>query len=599
MTDDDVSRADQIASLKRAAKYRPTFIVFIILFSTSAALLEGIGLTFLLPIIEIAQAGPEQAAQDAEGIVAAFLAVYTFLGLPFTLEFILLGVGIVMTVRYAMSFSVAWLTAKFVKEYERDLKNRAFEGALYADIAYYDREGSEDILNAIVTQTRYAGKVIKRIIEFFKTSLIALMYLAIALVLAPVLTVLSIVLLGGLTVLLRGIIEPGYTVGDRVASANEELQKHIQFGTQGIRDVKLFRMVDEVYNGYLDAVDKYTYSSIDLERNKVGIRYSYELLTALLIFVLVYLALGVFTMSLAALGVFLFAMFQLAPKASSLNKKLYSIEGDLPHLVRTHWFIDDLSENRETDEDLEPVPARIREVSFEDISFCYDTGEEQVLRDISFDFERGEFVAFVGQSGAGKSTIVSLFARMYEPDEGTIRANGIPIDEFDVFEWREKIGMVRQDPHIFNETLRYNLTIGNRDVSQGEIDRVVRIARIDEFLDDLPNGYDTNLGDEGVQLSGGQRQRVSLARALLTDAEFLVLDEATSDLDSNLEQEIHEAIEQLEDEYTILAIAHRLSTVQNADRIYTIESGRITETGTHYELLDSQGKYAELYAIQS
>jgi subfamily B ATP-binding cassette protein MsbA len=159
--------------------------------------------------------------------------------------------------------------------------------------------------------------------------------------------------------------------------------------------------------------------------------------------------------------------------------------------------------------------------------------------------------------------------------------------------------VVRQDPHIFNDTLRYNLTIGNRDVSQKALDRVTRIARVDEFFDELPEGYDTQLGDDGVRLSGGQRQRVALARALLKDADVLVLDEATSDLDSNLEKQVQKSIESMEWDYAMVGIAHRLSTVKNADRIYTVDEGEIIETGKHEELIDNSGQYAELYAIQS
>ena len=188
---------------------------------------------------------------------------------------------------------------------------------------------------------------------------------------------------------------------------------------------------------------------------------------------------------------------------------------------------------------------------------------------------------------------------MYEVDRGEIRANDIPIDEMDIDAWRDHLSVVRQSPFIFNDTLRYNLTIGSRDVSEAELDRVCEIANVDEFIHDLPKGYDTMLGDEGVRLSGGQKQRVALARALIEDANLLVLDEATSDLDSNLEKKVQKAIEDMDREYVIITIAHRLSTVKNADRIYTVESGQITETGDHRELVDSGGKYAELYGIQS
>ena len=598
MEEREVTLSDKIESLKRVAHYRPTFTVFIVLFSAFAALLEAIGLTFLLPIIEVAQQG-DVAIQETDGVVGAFLSAYEFLGIPFTLEFMLLGVALVMAVRYTSSFASKWFAAKLRMEYEGHLKDDAFTKAINAEIAYYDREGSDDILNAVITQTRFAGRVIWRILNFFQQSLLSVMYFAIALALAPILTILAAVTLGGLTYLIRNVIEPGYTVGDRVADANEQIQQKVQAGTQGIRDVKLFGMDSEVLSGFRTYLRQYVDSNVDLQRNKAAIGSFYELTVAVMLFVLIYAAVAVLSLSIATLGVFLFAMFRLAPRVSNLNSMFYNIEGDLPHLVRTHWFVDEVARNQEPGNATEPVPRTIQSIVFDDVSFSYETAEEQVLSDISFEVERGEFVGFVGQSGAGKSTIVSLLTQMYEPDSGEITANRTPIDEYDLREWRERVAMVRQKPHIFNETMRFNLTIGNRDATDAEIERVADIAKVTEFLDDLPNGYESQLGDEGVQLSGGQRQRVALARALLTDVEILVLDEATSDLDSNLENKVQKAVESMEREYTIFAIAHRLSTVQNADRIYTVENGRITEKGKHEELIDSGGKYAELYAIQS
>jgi subfamily B ATP-binding cassette protein MsbA len=224
---------------------------------------------------------------------------------------------------------------------------------------------------------------------------------------------------------------------------------------------------------------------------------------------------------------------------------------------------------------------------------------DRTIDGVSFAVERDEFVAFVGHSGAGKSTIVSLLTRLYDPDQGEIRADSTSIQEYDLPEWRERIAVVRQQPFIFDDTLENNVTIGNRNASRADVERVCEIARVNEFLYDLPDGYESQLGDDGVRLSGGQRQRVALARALLKDADFLVLDEATSDLDSSLEKEVQAAIESMNRDYGIIAIAHRLSTVNNADRIYTINDGDIIESGTHQELLAHEGNYADLYAIQS
>jgi subfamily B ATP-binding cassette protein MsbA len=295
--------------------------------------------------------------------------------------------------------------------------------------------------------------------------------------------------------------------------------------------------------------------------------------------------------------VFLFAVFRLGPKVSNLNDVFYSLETDLPHLVRTQRFTDRLEDYSEDDGDR--GVQRVDSVAFDDVAFSYATGDERVLNGVSFEVSRGEFVGFVGQSGAGKSTIVSLLARLYDPDEGEITADGTPIREFDITEWRDRISVVRQDPFIFNDTLRANITIGNREATQADVERVAEIAQVTEFLDDLPFGYDSILGDDGVRLSGGQRQRVAIARALLKDADLLILDEATSDLDTHLEEKVHRAVEEMERDYGMIAIAHRLSTVTGADTIYTMGAGEILESGTHEELLSVEGRYSELYASQA
>jgi subfamily B ATP-binding cassette protein MsbA len=595
---EEISRRAQLRALLRVARYRPVFTAAIIGAGVFAAGLEAVGLSFILPIVEIVQS-PGDPAAEADGVLAVFVAAYRTLGIPFTLGSVVVGVSLVLTVRWTSTFLVRWLRGALKVDYTRELQTRAFKNALNARIAFFDREGSNDILNAIVTQAEYAGRNIRFVVDFIEQGLLSLMYLTIAFVIAPLLTIFALVFLGGFSLLFRYILESGFDIGDRVADANERVQQAAQAGTKGIRDTKLFGLKSELFGDFLDAVEQFAHAGIKHRRNEQAIQSFYNLLTAISVFLLIYLAIAFAKMSLGALGIFLFAMFRLGPKASNMNSKFYKIENYLPHLVRTHAFIDEIERNRENDADRESVPNEVRTVEFDDVRFSYEGQAEEALSGVSFEFEKGEFIGFVGQSGAGKSTIVSLLARLYEPDSGEIQANGRLIHEMDVDEWRSRIAVVRQDPHIFNDTLRYNLTIGNRDVSQKALDRVTRIARVDEFFDELPQGYDTPLGDEGVRMSGGQRQRVALARALLKDADVLVLDEATSDLDSNLEKQVQESIESMERDYAIVVIAHRLSTVKNADRIYMVEKGWIVEAGSHRDLIDKEGEYAELYDIQS
>ena len=593
---DAVSRSQKIAALRDVVAFDPKLTALILFFGVTAATLEAVGVSFILPVVELVQASGDPTA-EATGIMAMFVGVYQLLNVPFTLGTVVVGVAMVMTVRYTSSFVGAWFRTAIRTYYIQHLQNEAFDHALDARISYFDEEGSNDVLNAIITQTKYAGEVIENCVRFFQIALLSLVYLLVAFLISPELTLFTLVFLGGLSYLVQNVVEPGYDLGEEVADANEGRQEAAQAGTQGIRDIRVFGIGGELRREFRDAVGKYTRNKIKLRRNEAAVNNFYNLAVAVSIFVLIYLSLRFVDVSLGALSVFLFAMFRLGPQASGANELYYKIQNELPHLVRTQRFVRKLTEYEEPSESTVATPERVEHVAFDDVRFSYD-GTEEVLRGIDFEAHRNEFVAFVGQSGAGKSTIAALLARMYEPDSGRITANGRSIGEMDIGSWRDHLAVVRQDPYMFDDTLRYNLTLANRDASRDEIDRVCRIAKVDEFIDDLPNGYDTELGDNGVRLSGGQQQRVALARALLADADVLILDEATSDLDTHLEQEVQTAIEMMEREYIIITIAHRLSTIKNADRIYTVEDGRIIESGEHRNLLNQDGMYAELYDKQ-
>lgn len=243
-------------------------------------------------------------------------------------------------------------------------------------------------------------------------------------------------------------------------------------------------------------------------------------------------------------------------------------------------------------------------ISFNDLCFTYtesEDGEEKeyVLEGIDFDIELDQTVAFVGKSGSGKTTLAKLLMRYYDVDKGSIEVNGIDVRDLKLKGLRKAIGLVPQDPTMFNETIKYNISYGNPDASMEEIKEAAKSAALDRFIETLPKGYDTVVGERGIKLSGGQRQRLAIARVMLENPEIIIFDEATSQLDSENEKAIQEAFDNLTEHKTTIVIAHRLSTIMHADKIVVFDEGKVVESGTHDELMDIGGIYSSLWKLQT
>lgn len=238
-------------------------------------------------------------------------------------------------------------------------------------------------------------------------------------------------------------------------------------------------------------------------------------------------------------------------------------------------------------------------ISFENVSFRYPERKNFAIKNISLAIPKGKITALVGASGGGKSTILNLLLRLFDPTEGSILVDETPVSEMDVSSWRGLIGIVNQDVFLFHDSVEANICFGNLNASHEGVIAAARQAGAHEFIEKLPNGYQTLIGEKGYRLSGGERQRISLARALIRKPAILVLDEATSNLDSQTEYAIQEALDQLHGKITILAVAHRLATIKKADQIILLEKGRIIEQGSHTALLDLDGRYSQFWALQT
>jgi len=238
-------------------------------------------------------------------------------------------------------------------------------------------------------------------------------------------------------------------------------------------------------------------------------------------------------------------------------------------------------------------------VLFERVSLRYDTTLDPALHDVSFALQRGQMLALVGPSGAGKSSIADLLVGLYAPTLGRILIDRVPLEELDLASWQQRLGVVSQDTFLFNATLAENIAFGTPRASRQQIEAAAAAAQASGFIEALPQGYDTLVGERGYRLSGGQRQRISLARAILREPELLILDEATSALDSQSERLVQQAIERFERNHTVLVIAHRLSTIVRADQILVLDRGRVVEEGNHATLIDRDGLYRRLWQQQS
>ena len=248
-------------------------------------------------------------------------------------------------------------------------------------------------------------------------------------------------------------------------------------------------------------------------------------------------------------------------------------------------------------DDVEPLVVTEGDVEYDDVSFGYD--DEMVIEDVSFDADGGETVALVGPTGAGKSTAVKLLMRLYDVDDGAVRIDGTDVRDVTVPSLRSQVGYVSQETFLFYGTVKDNIAYGSPDADDDAIREAAQAAEAHEFITNLPDGYDTMVGERGVKLSGGQRQRIAIARAILKDPELLVLDEATSDVDTETEMLIQRSLDKLTADRTTLVIAHRLSTIKDADQIVVFDDGHVVERGTHTDLLDEDGLYANLWAVQA
>lgn len=378
------------------------------------------------------------------------------------------------------------------------------------------------------------------------------------------------------------------------------LMSMVEETLSGLRIIKAFNAEQQISHRFTSANERYRHTIAQVyARQGLAHPMSEFLGTTAIAIILWYggnlIFAGSSSITADAFIYYLVIFYSIINPAKELSRASYSIQKGLASMTRIQTILD--YPERVTDP-AEPLPVTFDQgISYEDVSFRYQ--EPWILRHLNLTIPKGQMIALVGASGAGKSTLVDLLPRFYDVTSGRITIDGTDIRQVKASDLRDLIGYVNQTPILFNDTIRNNITFGmERPVSDEEVRTAAEAANATEFIDQLPEGMEYNIGDGGSKLSGGQRQRLSIARALLKDSPILILDEATSALDNVSEQLVQEAIQRLVSDRTTIVIAHRLSTIMHADLICVMQEGQIVEQGTHEELLGRGGIYAHLYQIQ-
>ncbi len=297
-------------------------------------------------------------------------------------------------------------------------------------------------------------------------------------------------------------------------------------------------------------------------------------------------------------GIYIVSLQRLLPNVSQFSKLHMIIMDALPNAqICFNTLNGKIAAPNIQENNLREFKSLSKAVKFEDVSFSY-MGRDNLLEKANITFEKGRLTAIVGASGAGKTTIISLILGLFSPSTGSIKVNEIDLRDYKIETWLEKIGFVSQDTFIFHSTIAENISFGSGKYSKEEIIEAARIANVHDFVQSFPDGYNTIVGERGMKLSGGQQQRIALARAILRKPEILILDEATSSLDNISESQVQRAVNNIFRKHTVIVVAHRLSTIKNADKIIVLQDGSIVEEGTHSELLSKKGSYWNLYKMQ-
>ena len=595
----------------RFAKPYWIYAVFNIIFNILTVLFSLVSITMIIPFLGLLF-GTQEKVYEAPPLAFSTSSVKENFYLQITqiietrgqIDALLFICGLVLVMflfRNLFRYLALFFLTPIRNGVVRDMRDALHNKVLNLPLGYYTEKRKGDIIARMTTDlVEIEWSIMSSLEMIFKDPLNIIIFLASLVFISPELTVFVIVLFPIAGFLIARIGKSLKKSSEEGQSKMGEILSNIEENIGGLRIIKAFRVEHIIQNQFEKNSDEYRKTMTKLLRKKdLSSPMSEFLSTIVLVCVMWFggqLVLGAENSLSPESFIGYIAIFsQIIPPAKSFTTAFYYIQKGSASSKRVMDILD--TENSIKDPINPKGKGFAQQLRFKNVSFQYET--QLVLKDISFEINKGQTIALVGESGSGKSTIADLLARFYDINKGEILIDGINIKDFKLADLRGLMGIVSQESILFNDSVFNNITLGNENANMDEVIAAAKAANAHEFIMEMNEGYRSNVGEGGSKLSGGQKQRLSIARAIYKNPPILILDEATSSLDTQSEKLVQEALSQLMKNRTSLVIAHRLSTIQNADNILVLKNGEIVEQGTSQELIQKEGLYKRLQDYQN
>ncbi len=520
---------------------------------------------------------------------------------------VLINICVLIVIAFLLKNIFGYMQSYFMAYVEfgamRDLRDKAYIHLNKLPLSYFKKERVGNLISKFTNDVNIVQASISATFSnLIKEPLTILVFFGIAFSISWQLTILAIIIVPVSTLIIVWIGKKLRKQTTILQSKLADITSVLQESISGVKVVKAFAMERFENRKFMTETNNYFKMALKIVRTRNSSSPITEIISVIIGAIIIYygglLVLKEGTLSASQFMGFLFAIFQMMPPIKELGGVNNRIQEASAAADRIFVIMDTEPLIKSKDGSIK-LSEFNNKIEFENVSFVFDDSNETILDDINFTVNRGEILALVGPSGGGKSTLVDLIPRFYDPTEGKILIDGIDIRDFKLNSLRGKMGIVTQDTFLFNGTIKQNIAYGLDDYPFEKIVEAAKTANAHNFILEIPYGYDSIVGERGVKLSGGQKQRLTIARALLKNPEIMIFDEATSALDNESEILVQEAIERLMANRTTFVIAHRLSTIRNASKIIVIDNGRIVQKGTHNELIkDGKGLYKKLYELQ-